>query len=72
MDGSFFDRPILNSPYEYPTRWELDECGQPTARLRRKTRLGEKQRALLWTIFERVRTGLAAQGLMRIPASSLG
>ncbi len=27
----FFSAPILNSPYEYPTRhWELDEHGQPT------------------------------------------
>jgi type III restriction enzyme len=27
----FFERPILNSPYEYPGRhWELDEQGQPT------------------------------------------
>lgn len=31
MSNPFFDRPILNSPYEYPTRhWELDETGQPT------------------------------------------
>ena len=28
---SFFERPILNSPYEYPRRhWELDDAGQPT------------------------------------------
>ena len=28
---SFFEQPILNSPYEYPSRhWELDESGQPT------------------------------------------
>lgn len=27
----FFERPILNSPYECPTRhWELDAAGQPT------------------------------------------
>jgi type III restriction enzyme len=27
----FFERPILNSPYDYPERhWELDEQGQPT------------------------------------------
>ena len=26
----FFDRPIVNSPYEYPRQhWELDESGQP-------------------------------------------
>lgn len=31
MDHRFFERPILNSPYEYPSRhWELDEDGQPT------------------------------------------
>lgn len=31
MSHSFFDRPILNSPYEYPSRhWELDASGQPT------------------------------------------
>jgi type III restriction enzyme len=31
MSLSFFDRPILNSPYDYPARhWELDESGQPT------------------------------------------
>ncbi len=31
---SFFERPILNSPYAYPGRhWELDEDGQPTNRI---------------------------------------
>jgi len=31
MSNPFFDRPILNSPYEIPARhWELDEQGQPT------------------------------------------
>jgi type III restriction enzyme len=31
MSNPFFDHPILNSPYESPTRhWELDEHGQPT------------------------------------------
>jgi type III restriction enzyme len=34
MSNPFFDRPILNSPYEYPSRhWELDETGQPTQRI---------------------------------------
>ena len=34
MSDRFFDRPILNSPYEYPSRhWELDETGQPTSRI---------------------------------------
>ncbi len=31
MTDSFFEKPILNSPYEYPIHhWELDETGQPT------------------------------------------
>lgn len=30
----FFERPILNSPYEYPEKhWELDADGQPTNRI---------------------------------------
>jgi len=38
MDNDFFKRPILNSPYEYPTRyWELDEHGQPTQRISART-----------------------------------
>ncbi len=29
--ASFFEHPILNSPYEYPARhWELDDERQPT------------------------------------------
>jgi len=31
MENRFFDKPILNSPYEYPLQhWELDAQGQPT------------------------------------------
>ncbi len=34
MSNPFFDKPILNSPYEYPCRhWELDKTGQPTQRI---------------------------------------
>lgn len=34
MDNPFFERPILNSPYQCPSRhWELDEQGQPTQRI---------------------------------------
>ncbi len=34
MTEQFFDQPILNSPYQYPTRhWELDGDGQPTNRI---------------------------------------
>jgi type III restriction enzyme len=34
MSNEFFEKPILNSPYEYPMRhWELDKQGQPTQRI---------------------------------------
>lgn len=34
MSDQFFEKPILNSPYEYPSQhWELDESGQPTQRI---------------------------------------
>ncbi len=34
MSDAFFESPILNSPYEYPSRhWELDAQGQPTGKL---------------------------------------
>ncbi|MBB3189737.1 BPTD_3080 family restriction endonuclease [Halomonas cerina] len=38
----FFERPILNSPYEYPGRhWELDDQGQPTQKILEKRRKAE-------------------------------
>lgn len=34
MSNQFFEKPILNSPYEYPSRhWELDSSGQPTQQI---------------------------------------
>jgi type III restriction enzyme len=34
MNNDFFEKPILNSPYDYPARhWELDEAGQPTQKV---------------------------------------
>jgi type III restriction enzyme len=34
MSREFFEHPILNSPYEYPSRhWELDAGGQPTQKI---------------------------------------
>src|SRR5437667_11636743 len=42
MSNPFFDRPIVNSPYEYPHQhWELDESGQPTGRLIDRRRRAE-------------------------------
>lgn len=40
--SAFFERPILNSPYEYPDQhWELDESGQPTQQVVGKRRSAE-------------------------------
>ena len=34
MSNPFFDEPILNSQYDYPSRhWELNETGQPTQKI---------------------------------------
>ena len=34
MGNPFFEHPILNSPYECPSRhWELDKQGQPTQKI---------------------------------------
>ncbi|WP_276366156.1 DEAD/DEAH box helicase family protein [Chryseolinea sp. H1M3-3] len=42
MTNLFFERPILNSPYEFPARhWELDEHGQPTQKILEKRRAAE-------------------------------
>ena len=42
MSNPFFERPIVNSPYEYPRQhWELDPSGQPTGRLVDKRRRAE-------------------------------
>ncbi len=38
----FFERPILNSPYEYPRQhWELDASGQPTGQIIERRRRAE-------------------------------
>jgi type III restriction enzyme len=42
MSNQFFERPILNSPYEYPARhWELDKDGQPTQQIIENRRKAE-------------------------------
>lgn len=42
MPDPFFDHPILNSPYEYPSRhWELDSEGQPTQQIVESRRRAE-------------------------------
>jgi type III restriction enzyme len=42
MIDPFFEKPILNSPYAYPSRhWELDKQGQPTQRIVESRRRAE-------------------------------
>ncbi len=42
MTDQFFERPILNSPYEMPARhWELDATGQPTQQIAPSRRRAE-------------------------------
>lgn len=39
---NFFERPILNSPYDYPAHhWELDDQGQPTQQILTRRRSAE-------------------------------
>ena len=54
----FFDRPILNSPYEYPARhWELDQSGQPTNII-----LDRRRQVSFITPIPKPKKGKAAQG----------
>jgi type III restriction enzyme len=42
MKNQFFEKPILNSHYEYPAQhWELDNQGQPTHRIKNSRRRAE-------------------------------
>jgi mRNA-degrading endonuclease RelE of RelBE toxin-antitoxin system len=51
---------------EIVNAWQLDswESYRDVKRLGRKTRLPEGQRSLLWAIFEQVRSGIRAKGLI--------
>ena len=42
MSDQFFDHPIINAPYTYPSRhWELDTEGQPTGKMAESRRIAE-------------------------------
>jgi len=42
MENKFFEKPILNNPYDYPAQhWELDDDGQPTQRIINNRRSAE-------------------------------
>jgi len=50
--------------------WQLGswEAYRDVTRLGRKTRLAERHRAVLWSIYEKVRTELEARGKLTVPA----
>ncbi len=65
--GHKFSRYFLLTEWEQVVdAWQLDtwEAYRDVARLGRKTRLPEAQRATLWSIFERVRSELKKRGLI--------
>ena len=65
----FTDRFLEAEWHDVVDAWQLDtwEAYRDVARLGRKTRLGENQRAILWSIYERVRSRLTSEGLMTQP-----
>ncbi len=60
---------LLSEWAEVVDGWQLDtwESYRDVPRLGRKTRLPEKQRAVLWSIFERARALIKEQGLVTLP-----
>jgi type III restriction enzyme len=67
MDNRFFEQPILNSPYDYPSRhWELDDQGQPTQQI-----IEERRRAKFITPIPkpRKRKGKAQQQALFVDTS---
>src|SRR5262249_6748522 len=67
IEGNKFSLRFLLTEWEQVVdAWQLDswETYRDVVRLGRKTKLQEKQRMALWSIFDHVRTGLKARGLM--------
>ena len=65
-DHKFSQRFLLSEWDQIVDAWQLDnlEAYGKVSRLGRKTTIPKKQQAILWSIFERVRSALSAQGLM--------
>ena len=65
----FTDRFLEAEWHEVVDAWQLDswDAYRDVARLGRKTRLGENQRAILWSIYDRVRNRLRTEGLVTQP-----
>lgn len=65
-DHKFSLRYLLNEWDQVVDAWQLNnwDAYRDVKRLGRKTRLPEKQRAILWSIFENVHTALKSKGLI--------
>src|SRR5690606_17495731 len=65
----FSERFLETEWHDVVDAWQLQtwEAYRDVARLGRRTRLGEQQRAFLWAIFERVRAALDERGLLTLP-----
>ncbi|HIJ33308.1 MAG TPA: ATP-dependent helicase, partial [Gammaproteobacteria bacterium] len=65
-DHKFTNRFLLGEWEDVVDAWQLEqwEDYRDVVRLGRKTRLPEKQRAVLWSIFELVKEGLKAEGVL--------
>jgi superfamily I DNA/RNA helicase len=67
VDGHKFSLSFLLTEWEQVVdAWQLESWGayRDVKRLGRKTRLPENQRAILWSIFEKVREGLKVEDLI--------
>lgn len=67
VEGNKFSAHFLRTEWQQVVDgWQLEtwEGYRDVARLGRKTRLTEKQRQVLWSIFEGVRSGLKVRGLI--------
>jgi UvrD-like helicase C-terminal domain/AAA domain len=67
VDGQKFSLHFLATEWEdVVDAWQIEtwEAYRDVARLGRKTRLPEKQRQAIWSLFERVRASLREQGLV--------
>lgn len=68
-DAPFAPRFLWGEWCDVVDAWQLAswEDYRDVSRLGRKTRIGGKQREVLWAVFERVRAGLAQRGLVTGP-----
>jgi hypothetical protein len=68
VNHTFSNRFLVSEWRDIVDAWQLGtwEAYRDVARLGRKTRLPEKQRAVLWSIFETVRKQIRARGLVTI------